>query len=468
MPEERGAHADAIRAHQASLVTTLQASVHTDRALAATVSGAADQLRDGRRRLDAIGTELRDAVAAHRTTAWDTPAGARQFQLFLAAKARDIRRVVADAVADDRARAVVLRSLRFDGSGRGRPGPAEQAGPGDLTGVPARVRDRINRQLLADDIGRVAGATEAISATDMVRDHNALRVRDGLAVNAGAGPVLLLSYDPAAFGGRGRAAIAIGDPDTADNTTVLVPGAHSSVRDGYLSHPDGVNLYREVRRADPARSNSVIMWMGYHAPDSLLDPQVAQPTSARAGGRLLAADVNGLRAAHNGASHLTVVGHSYGSTTVADAAAGFGMRADDVVLVGSPGTDLARSAADFHLPPAGRVYVGAASSDPIIGFGDEPQLRVPGTPATVGLGRNPADDGYGSTRFKAETPGLTSPMADHSSYFTPGSESLFSLGDIASGHGDALARDHMTAPHRRRLPAFDPERLRPGTGGHRH
>ena len=41
-------------------------------------------------------------------------------------------------------------------------------------------------------------------------------------------------------------------------------------------------------------------------------------------------------------------------------------------------------------------------------------------------------------------------------------------GDIASGHGDALARDHMTALHRRRLPAFDPERVRPGSGNHRH
>ncbi|EUA42119.1 hypothetical protein I553_5979 [Mycobacterium xenopi 4042] len=45
-------------------------------------------------------------------------------------------------------------------------------------------------------------------------------------------------------------------------------------------------------------------------------------------------------------------------------------------------------------------------------------------------------------------PGATWPWKDHSSYFTRGSESLFSIGDIASGHGDALARDHMTAPHR--------------------
>lgn len=452
MPEEQGAQAQAIRTRQAALTSRLQIAARTDRVLAATVRDAADHARDGRQRLDAIRAEIRDAMADQRTPALDTPAGTRQFQLFLAAKARDICRVVTDAVADDRVQTALLRSV------------------GTGYDVPARVRDRINRQALADDIGRVENATEAISAADMIRYDNALRVRDGLALNSGDGaaPVLLLSYDPAALAGRGRAVIAIGDPDAADNTTVLVPGAHSSVRDGYLSHPDGHNVYNEVVRADPDRTNSVILWMGYRAPDSLFDPAVAQPASARAGGRLLAADVNALRAAHTGASHITVIGHSYGSTTVADAAAGFGMRADDVVLVGSPGTDLARSANDFHLPAGGHVYVGAASSDPVTGFGGEPQLPVPGTSATVGLGSDPAAQGYGSTRFKAEPAGPRLPMTGHGSYFSPGGESLFSIGDIASGHGDALAHDRMTAPHRRRLPAFDPERLRPGTGNHRH
>ena len=54
-----------------------------------------------------------------------------------------------------------------------------------------------------------------------------------------------------------------------------------------------------------------------------------------------------------GATHVTVIGHSYGSTTVADAAAGSGMRANDVVLVGCPGTDLAQSA-DDHV----KIFVG--------------------------------------------------------------------------------------------------------------
>ncbi len=452
MPEQRGAHAATARVREADLASRIQAAQLTDRVLAATVHAAADHARTSRRRLDAIRGEIRDALDDPWAPVWNTPAGVRQFQLFLAAKTREIGRVLGDAVADSRRQAARLWSV---GAGYG---------------VPSRLRDRINRQALADDILRVVNATSAVSAADIVRYENALRVRDGLAANSGDGaaPVLLLTYEPAAFGGRGRAAIAIGDPDSADNTTVLVPGAHSSVRDGYLSHPEGRNVYREVVRSDPDRSNAVVVWMGYRAPDSLFDPAVTQPTAARAGGRLLAADVRALAASHVGASHVTVVGHSYGSTTVADAAASAGLGADDVVLVGSPGTDLAHGANDFHLPAGGHVYVGAASSDPITGFGGQPQLSLPTTSATVGLGADPAADGYGSTRFKAENHGVTLPMSSHSSYFAPGGESLFSIGDIASGHGDALAAHHMTALHRRRLPAFDPERLRPGTGNHRH
>ena len=65
---------------------------------------------------------------------------------------------------------------------------------------------------------------------------------------------------------------------------------------------------------------------------------------------------------------MTVLGHSYGATTVADAFAGSGMRANDAILLGSPGADLAHSADDFHLD-GGEVYVGAASTDPISWIG---------------------------------------------------------------------------------------------------
>ncbi|OBF05223.1 alpha/beta hydrolase [Mycobacterium sp. 852002-10029_SCH5224772] len=360
---------------------------------------------------------------------------------------------------------------------------------GNLNGIDTVSRDTVNQAVMNDDIARVenAAAQNQVSV-DQVTQHpelyglapsavtrydNAVKTKSGLSTDSDGGknPVFLQTYDPEAFEGRGREAIAIGNPDHADNTTVLVPGTGSSVRDGYLTHRDGLNVYSEAQRADPTKSNSVLVWMGYHAPDSAIDPQIGQTTLARNGGGLLAGDVNALAVTHDGApSHVTVMGHSYGSTTVADAAAGSGMHANDIVLVGCPGTDLAHSAGSFNLPEGGHVYVGAASTDPITHLGGI-QGHLPGTGVTIGLGDDPAVEGYGSTRFKAEAPGLTFPLKDHSSYFTPGNESLFSIGDIASGHGDALAHDGMTAQHRGTywLPdEFDPESLRRPTGGHYH
>ena len=346
---------------------------------------------------------------------------------------------------------------------------------GNVDGIPVEDRSKANIAVMERDIARVENATEAIPYDQMDRYYNALKVRDGLRTQhekTGA-PTYLYVYEPAAFEGQGRAAIAIGNPDTADNTAVMVPGTGNSVESGWLSSDDPGQVYDQTSKADPTRSNSVVAWMGYNAPDSLLDLQVAQSGNAREGGALMASDVNALEVTNKGDSHVTVIGHSYGSTTVADACAGYGMRADDVVLIGSPGTDMADSAADFRLPDGGHVYVGAASSDPVTHLGGDHQLHMPGTDITVALGNDPAEDGFGSTRFKAEVPGLSWPWADHSGYLVPGSESLYSIATIASGHGDMLEELGMTAPHRTEIAIpflppvdVDPETWRPGTSGH--
>jgi pimeloyl-ACP methyl ester carboxylesterase len=247
----------------------------------------------------------------------------------------------------------------------------------------------------------------------------------------------------------------------------------TGVREGTLSNPDGVRLYREANRADWGKPTAVVMWVGYDAPNTMADPGLYEPNMARTGGQFLAADVNALGVTHNGPpSHMTVVGHSYGSTVVSDAAAAYGMHSNDVVLVGSPGTDLAHSAADFQLSPGGHLYVRAASGDAVTWSPGE--VRGPGLigPVLGGLGDDPAADGFGSTRFRAENPHYTgNPIYDHSHYFDTGSESLFAISDVVSGHGDALDHDGMTARHRGeyRLPGWvDPEAARPATVGHTH
>ena len=364
---------------------------------------------------------------------------------------------------------------------------------GNLKGIPVDVTNEVNQAVMNDDISRVQDIANAhelsvdqvlgdptyfgVPPNAVTRYNNAIRSQDGLIKSAGAvdawgnnPEVFLMRYQPDAFNGDGAAAIAMGNPDKAANTTFVVKGLGSGVKQGTLSNPDGLNLFNEANAADWTKHTAVVMWVGYDAPDTVADPGLYEPHMAQAGGRALAADVNSMAVTHQGPpTHMTVVGHSYGSTTVADAAAGFGMHADDIVLVGCPGTDMAKSADSFHLNPGGHLYVGDASGDPVSWLGH----GTVQTPAGgVGLGNDPAMDGYGSVRFKAEVPGFHKDLTyDHSHYFDPRSESLFSMGDIASGHGDALQHDGMTAGHRGQygLPAYvDPEAVRPATTGHQH
>ena len=107
---------------------------------------------------------------------------------------------------------------------------------------------------------------------------------------------------------------------------------------------------------------------------------------------------------------------------------------------------MAHNANDFHLPPGGHLYVGSASTDPITELGQIPTIAVPGHTATIFLGPDPALDGFGSVRFKAEVPGLT--FNDHSHYYQPDTESLRSMGLIATGQGATLQSHGLTAPHR--------------------
>ena len=156
--------------------------------------------------------------------------------------------------------------------------------------------------------------------------------------------------------------------------------------------------------------------------------------------------------------HVTVLGHSYGSTTVADAFAQSGMHANDAVLLGCPGTDLAGSAADFHLD-GGQVYVGSASSDPVSWIGAAPEWlpdwlnRSLGYPVGLdaGLGIDPAGDAFGSIRFDAEVVGSDGlDTNDHSHYYDRGSESLRAMTRIVTGTSDQLDAEGLL---RRSAPA---------------
>jgi pimeloyl-ACP methyl ester carboxylesterase len=338
---------------------------------------------------------------------------------------------------------------------------------GAMEGLPAEGRDMANRILLDQDIEELEKRKAAGLATEeelrALAGAKAVRQQLGR-VESGIDPVTgepltaqLLIYDPRAFGGDGRAAIVVGDLDTAQNVAVAVPGLTSDVPD-YMDNLTGnaLNLYGEARRAAPGESTAVVGWMGYDAPDGIT---VGSDDEAEAGAKLLAGDVRDIQTGRAGnPPHLTVVGHSYGSTTTGLAASREGMRVDDLVLIGSPGAGHANTAGDLHMDPD-HVYVGSNSSDTVT-------YRTRTTFGWDPLGQDPAGDEFGATRFQAEAPDRNPAVpgiADHSKYYDPGSESLYNISNVVTGDYSDVTTAEQRDEAGGWLNKKDPESLRTPT-----
>lgn len=128
MPEELGAFAEAARAGEGRLVQRLATSVALDESFEEILRGAHQYNLQSRARLDALEAEIRQAAATW--PALDTPAGARQFQAYLAGKTREIHKIVADASADSLQRAAQVQALtgRYPAGGvKQKGGPDDQS-----------------------------------------------------------------------------------------------------------------------------------------------------------------------------------------------------------------------------------------------------------------------------------------------------------------------------------------------------
>jgi hypothetical protein len=169
------------------------------------------------------------------------------------------------------------------------------------------------------------------------------------------------------------------------------------------------------------------MWLGYDAPELLT---VLGSGRSEQGGVALNRFVDGLRATHDrGPSHVTAIGHSYGSTVVAEAALrGDGLAVDDIVTAGSPGMHTDR-AEDLQIDPR-HVWAGHAKGDPVSGWGG----------SIWGVHDNePSDKDFGANRYVVDTEG-------HSDYWRPGSESLLNQAHIVVGQYDKVTLEHGSAP----------------------
>ncbi|RJS47563.1 alpha/beta hydrolase [Nocardioides cavernaquae] len=328
-------------------------------------------------------------------------------------------------------------------------------------------------KVAAADAAIVAALTtpdpvDALNADRDPRHRDAAEsTRRALAEAAAAGiPAYLLSYQPDAFGGDGEVVIAFGDPVAAAHTAVIVPGITNDAATIDLQSLGALSLQaaattRSARTARTART-STIAWMGYDAPShpafhgGRLDPRELKDLgrtlgegAAEDGGHELVEFVGELREA-NPLTDVTVVGHSYGSTTAAHAAVD-GLEADRLVFLGSPGLgDEVDRASDLGLP-AGAVFVSAAQLDPVTWLGGP--HRVAGHEVDthgVGLGDDPSRADFGATRLAGDNgrefhlDSLDQVVLNHNAYLAPGSQFADNVAAVVLDQEPATTRGRTT------------------------
>jgi len=243
---------------------------------------------------------------------------------------------------------------------------------------------------------------------------------------------------------RLKAAIGVGDVDTADHVTVFTPGLDSDVHDSLVSNDQ--RMLDLVKRAEDFSdangsddTHAAVFWLGYEAPQpsESLDPfrSVANDELARQGAPALTRLLNGIDASRAEAPHLTALGHSYGSLVTGLALRG-STGVDDALFMGSPGLGT-EDVKELDVP-AGHSYYLEADWDGVGdlgGFGDDPS-------SLAGVDTLSTDEGH-SELLGEDLDRVTG----HTSYFQDGSTSQYNAAAVMSGHPDEVIQAPETEPN---------------------
>ncbi|RLL69033.1 alpha/beta hydrolase [Streptomyces sp. Z26] len=339
------------------------------------------------------------------------------------------------------------------------------ASVGALDGVPADVRDEANRAVLAEKKGHYQlelasippkpglyahpGGSDAQGWREQrervreweekygsrkdrlernLRGISHIDERFAATGNDGLPPAYLLGFD-ATGEGNGKVILANGNPDHADHTAVFVPGTGTDLGQIGGNIERGERLWTESNRMSPDTKISTVLWFDYDAPDGIRE--AAQGSRAENGGPRLRSFLEGTGVAHDGSdgrtggAHTTVIGHSYGSTTIGEAAYGGSWKdkplADDMLFVGSPGVQQDH-AADLGI---GAEHVWAMG-----GAWDDHAVRLGGRAA--GHGDDfiiPTDERFGGNVMRSDSP-------DHSGFWNEESLSLRNQAAVITGRDD--------------------------------
>ena len=350
---------------------------------------------------------------------------------------------------------------------------------GNADGVEGWARDRANRNRLPnlkkeaeDNVSTytellkspwIDSNTRAYYLSELDKAEKAVKAYDAVQEQLDKG-ISLEDYqhgkkgDPVSLltlqndGARVKAAMGQGDVDHAKNVATFVPGIGTTVEG---SMGDYMRQTKNLRRAAMAQGSlsasdvATVAWLGYDAPGEadLNQPQnipgIISPFLAQAGSDRLAGFMNGMQASRDygaGDAHMTLVGHSYGSSTSGMAATKvkYGV-IDDLVLFGSPGMGT-YDAKNYHVDQNHLWVSGVPKGDSVQGMG-EIRGGIVGS-----LGKNPmdsdsgfshlSDDATGSPKYNKDAPESKPSnfnFDNHSIYLEDGTETLQDIGRVVAG-----------------------------------
>lgn len=326
---------------------------------------------------------------------------------------------------------------------------------GNLNGVDGTSRDKANRIVLDQKLTDLPGEIDRLDAeaadapSPFIR--NAILERkaklqhelDELTVvqqtlNKGADPTTgkggdgiprqLLGLDSS--GRNLKAIVAQGNVDTADHVGVVVPGLHTNVGKNLDAYDNRASdLYKNASlQTKPGETVAMVEYLGYDAPQ--VKPEAITTKYAEEGAVGLAGFLNGMDASREhgaGDTHITLFGHSYGSTTSGMAATLVNEGVvDDIVLAGSPGAGV-QNVSEYHVPQ-GHAWVSAApyAYDMVQGLGTD-----------FNFGKNPDTMG-GFNRLSGDVgpaPAQYDPVGLHMEYFTDNTQAQYEIAGVMAGAG---------------------------------
>ncbi|MEU4983627.1 alpha/beta hydrolase [Streptomyces sp. NPDC021969] len=317
---------------------------------------------------------------------------------------------------------------------------------GNLDGIPAAVRDEVNRENLHVLIAKLEGQHDETSKAQL---EGMRGIQDKLA-NPSQPPMMLLGIGD---DGNGRAIVSYGNPDTSRNVSAYAPGLGTAL-DGDFADDTVRRAFQTAKGAYKYdHSTASIVWLGYDAPGFT---EVMSTTLADRGAPAYRSFMEGIQATNENADpHVTAIGHSYGSLLVGTAAREQGgiPGVDDIVLLGSPGTG-AQTADELNVGK-GHVFAASAGNDPVSWL-PAPSSIIGPAPAIVNaldderwFGRDPVSESFGATRIQSGDGPLPlwlsgeGPTPAHSGYFDSerNPSAANNIAKIVSGRADLVTTE---------------------------